>query len=780
MSNKQKIETKAYPMAAIREGVMFPHVESVLTFGRKKSIAAVEDAFNGEKLIVLVSQKKSSISDPKTEDLYKIGILAKVERTLKSNGEVNALVVGVTRVRIEYINASGPYLISVVTPIPDRIVEGPEIKALSTHLLNGFKKAVGLGKSVEFLNFMKMMSGISPAELSDQVASALDLPTNEKQKILEATSVLERMKIIIDHLNHEIKVLEIEKSIASKTQKKFDQSMKEAVLRERMKQIQKELGEEDGEEQDVKEFKKKLDKIKMPKEAKKKVDKELKRFSNLSSHNPEHSYIRTWLETVIDIPWSERTDDNVSIRNAQKILDKEHHGLEEVKERIEEFIAVMQLKKNAKKLKDRHVPTILCFVGPPGVGKTSIGKSIAKSMNREFVKVSLGGMRDEAEIRGHRRTYVGAMPGRIIQGMIDAGTKNPVFMLDEIDKVGSDFRGDPSSALLEALDPEQNNGFSDHYLDLPYDLSEVVFITTANVLDTIPSALRDRLEIIEFTGYTIDEKYQIARKYLVPKTLKSNGLKKSQFKISAATLKQLIVEYTREAGVRNLERQISKVMRKAAKRIASNKADSVVVNKRNISKYLGPREYSETIKEKMDTIGLATGMAWTQVGGDILFVEVAIMPGKGNIVLTGKLGDVMQESAKAAWSYVRSSWEKLGLSEGFYKKIDVHVHVPEGAVPKDGPSAGVTITTALVSALTKKPSKRDISMTGEITLRGRVLSIGGVKEKVIAAHRAGIKKVIMPKDNEKDLVKIPESVRDDIEFLFAEDVAEVLDWVLVK
>ncbi|OGV97590.1 endopeptidase La [Microgenomates group bacterium RBG_16_45_19] len=769
---------RSYIVAAIRDGVIFPHSEVVLTFGRPRSVKAVEQSFQTSREIVFVTQKRAQVADPQQADLYSVGVLATIERTLKTNQEINALVRGLTRVHLDQVDFSGSYLTAQVTELPDTVPVDPRLEAMNRHLLNDFKRAVNLGKAVEFLNFMKLMSGVEAPELVDQIAATLDIPTKEKQQVLETLDLLHRFEVVINKLNHEIQILEIEKNITSKTQKKFDKSMRESVLRERLRTIQKELGDESDEEQEIDEFKKKATKAKLPAEVKQKVDKEINRFTKMSVHSPEYSYIRTWLETVLDMPWNTRSRNNVSIKKAEQVLEADHYGLTEVKERIIEYLSVLTLKKQNPALKDRAVPTILCFVGPPGVGKTSIGRSIARALHRKFVKVSLGGIRDEAEIRGHRRTYVGAMPGRIIQGVRQVGTRNPVFMLDEIDKVGVDFRGDPSAALLEALDPEQNRDFSDHYLEVPFDLSEVIFITTANVLDTIPPALKDRLEIITFSGYTEIEKLQIAKKHLMTKTLQANGLRRSQITLKPEALKGIAKNYTREAGVRNLEREISKVMRKAAKRIASGETSKVTFGKKDLVKYLGPIKFSDTLAEKLSEPGLATGLAWTQVGGDIIFVEVAIMPGIGKVILTGKLGQVMQESAKAAWSYVRSRWQTLGLPRDFYKRIDIHVHVPEGAVPKDGPSAGVTIATALISALTKKPVRSDLGMTGEITLRGRVLEIGGVKEKVIAGHRAGLRRLILPKSNKKDLINIPASVSRDISFQFVDHMDQVLKLAL--
>ncbi|MFH0942638.1 MAG: endopeptidase La, partial [Candidatus Beckwithbacteria bacterium] len=583
-----------------------------------------------------------------------------------------------------------------------------------------------------------------------------------------------RLEEVSDFLSQELKILEIERTIASKTQKKFDKSMRETVLRERIKTIQKELGEEEDNKETA-DYKEKIKQAGITPTAKTKALEELKRLSSMGSYNPEAGYIRTYLDWLCDLPWSKSSPNNVKIKTAEKVLAADHYGLKEVKERILEYLAVMQLKKKSAAV----TPTILCFVGPPGVGKTSIGRSIAKALNRQFVKVSLGGIRDEAEIRGHRRTYVGALPGRIIQGIKTAKTNNPVFMLDEIDKVGTDFRGDPSAALLEALDPEQNKDFSDHYLELPFDLSKVMFITTANILDTIPPALKDRLEVISFSGYTADEKEQIATKYLVNKSLSANGLINSQLTLPITVLRQIITGYTREAGVRNLEREISKIMRKVAKKIALKNKGPFKVTLKNLTEYLGPQKFTPVLKEKKDDYGVATGLAWTQAGGDVLFIEVAVIPGKGKLILTGQLGDIMKESAQAAISYVRSRWQSLGLKKNFYQTVDIHIHVPEGAVPKDGPSAGITIATAIISALTKKKVKKTVAMTGEITLRGRVLEIGGVKEKVIAAHRAGITTVILPDQDKKYFNEIPAKIKKDLHFHFVSHLDQVLPLAFV-
>ncbi|OGD60727.1 endopeptidase La [Candidatus Beckwithbacteria bacterium RIFCSPLOWO2_02_FULL_47_23] len=769
---------RTVPLVPLRDGVVFPHTEAVLTFGRPKSNAGVEAAFRTDRLIVFVTQKNSQANEPGMNDIYGVGTLCSIERILKTDGEINALVKGMSRVKINQLTAQEPFLLAQVEELPETVEESDEMTALVKHVSNNFKTAVNIGKSVDFLMFMRVMGGVSASELADQVATNLDVDTPKKQLLLEETNVKKRLQAVSDHLSQELKILEIERSISTKTQRKFDKSMRETVLRERMRTIQKELGEDD-EDKDIKEYKQKINTAGMSEEVKKRALKEVERLSEMHAYNPEAGYLRTYLDWLCELPWGVSTPNQVTIKAAEKILETDHYGLKEVKERILEYLAVMQLKRKAL-AKGQSAsgrgggPTILCFVGPPGVGKTSIGRSIARALKRKFVKVSLGGIRDEAEIRGHRRTYVGALPGRIIQGIKTAGSNNPVFMLDEIDKVGNDFRGDPSAALLEALDPEQNHEFSDHYLEVPFDLSQVMFITTANILDTIPPALRDRLEVIRFAGYTADEKEAIAKKYLITKALTNNGLSNGNVKLPVTTLKKIIDSYTREAGVRNLEREINKIMRKIAKKIASGKKGKFTVAPKQLDDYLGPARFLPVLKEKRDEVGLATGLAWTQSGGDVLFIEVTVIPGKGRTTLTGQLGDVMKESAQAAISYTRSRWQALKLDKDFYYKNDIHLHVPEGAVPKDGPSAGITMATALISALTKKKVKKTVAMTGEITLRGRVLEIGGVKEKVIAAHRAGITTLILPKNNQKDLRDVPEKVKKEIKFYFVSHLDEVL------
>lgn len=765
-------ERLTLPVVPIREGVLFPSTESVLTFGRVISVEAVQEAKRAQNMVVLLSQRESNTDIPKQDQMFEVGTLAVVERTLSTEGQLNALVRGIGRVKVLNFTSTRPFIVAEVEKLSDIDVNDDETKALSTHLQKEFKRAVQMGKPVEFLNFMKLMSGMNDGELVDQIASTLSLETDEKQEILETLNIKDRLQMVIAYLAKEMKILEIEKDVASKTQQKFDKNMRENVLRERVKVIQKELGDIDDEEEVIIEYEQRLKRMKLPLEAKQKVQKEMRRLRQMSVNNPEAGYLRTWLDTVLELPWGKSSKGNVDLDKAQKVLDKNHYGLKEVKDRILEYIAVLQLKQ--KNPQDSHLPTILCFVGAPGVGKTSIGKSIAESLGRKFVKISLGGVRDEAEIRGHRRTYVGAMPGKIITGMKQAKTMNPVFMLDEIDKLSFDFRGDPSAALLEALDPEQNTGFEDHYMDMPFDLSNVIFITTANTLDTIPPALRDRLEIIRYSGYTEEEKFFIARQHLLDKVRRANGLKPTQLLIDEDEIKMIISRYTREAGVRNLERELNKVTRKAARAIAEGKEKKVELNPTLIREYLGPEQYDPNMAEQADEVGLATGLAWTAVGGEVLFVEVAITKGKGQVKLTGKLGDVMKESAQAALTYVHAHAKELGIKESTLEKTNVHIHVPEGAVPKDGPSAGITITTAIVSAYTNRPVRKDIAMTGEVTLRGKVMRIGGLKEKSIAARQAGVSTVLIPKENERDLVEVPDSVKSDLTFKPVAHVDEVL------
>ena len=781
--NKTKSKTqivRTVPIVAIRGSVVFPHTDTLLSFGRPKSVQAVNYAFQGDRVIAVFTQKDSKTTDPLESDLFEYGTIATISQMMSTEGEVHTLIRGHARVRLEEITSDAPYLVGKVVEVEEEKDDTPEIRALATRLSELFKKSINLGKQAEVMTVMKLVSGeIEPVELADQVATILDLKISEKQKILETFSLRARFEKVIGFLAHEVNILDIEKTISSKTQKRFEDQMRKAMLREKKKTIEEELGEEGEEEltaDEAGEYEDKIKKAKMPEDVQKRAEKELRRLTQLSPHNPEGAYIRNYLDWLVDMPWSSLSPNNIKISKAKKVLEEGHFGLDKAKERILEYLAVMKVKKDNKNSEEaeRSQPTILCFIGPPGVGKTSIGKSIADSLGRKFVRVSLGGIRDEAEIRGHRRTYVGALPGRIIQGIKNAGTKNPVFMLDEIDKVGMDFRGDPSSALLEALDPEQNKEFSDHYLEVPFDLSEVMFIATGNVLETIPDPLRDRMEIIRFAGYTEEEKYNIAQKFLWPKELKVHGIEDKKVKISEKALKEVISRYTRESGVRSLERNLANICRKIARMVAEKKSFPKVVNVADVHKFLGPQRFSSLVVERNDEVGMSTGLAVTASGGEILFIEVALMPGKGRLTLTGQLGEVMQESAKAAFTWAKSHYQDLGLRENFAAGIDVHIHVPEGAVPKDGPSAGTAISTALVSALTGIPVRRDVGMTGEVTLRGRVLEIGGVKEKVIAGHRAGLRTIILPQDNKKDIEDVPASVKKDVKFVFAEKLTDVL------
>lgn len=777
MKNESVKTQRRVPIVAIRGSVVFPRTDTLLSFGRPKSVSAVNTAFQADRVIAIFTQKDPRNTDPSQEDLYEMGTIATITQMMSTEGEIHALVRGQARITLEEIIAHEPHLIGMVSEISEEKEESSEITALSKRLVELFKKAINLGKQAEIMAVMKLVSGqVEPMELVDQIASLLEIKTKEKQELLETLSLSDRMKKVLDYLNHELTVLDLEKSISEKTQRRFEDQMRKAMLREKKRTIEKELGEEENGDfgsEEISELKKKIKEAKMPQIVMEKAQKELKKLAQSSPHNPESAYIRNYLDWLVEMPWSKASTNDVSIKTAGKILEERHYGMEKAKERILEFLSVIKII--GKKKIEESQPTILCFIGPPGVGKTSIGKSIAEALGRKFVRVSLGGIRDEAEIRGHRRTYVGALPGRIIQGIKNAGTKNPVFMLDEIDKLGVDFRGDPSSALLEALDPEQNREFSDHYLEVPFDLSEAMFIATGNILDTIPDALRDRMEVIRFPGYTEEEKFHIAKRFLWPKQFRVHGLEDKKIKTSEEAIKEIINRYTREAGVRNLERNLASICRKIARLVAEGKKYSKLIKVSNIHKFLGPQRFSSLIAEKKDEVGMSTGLAVTASGGEILFIEVALMPGRGKLTLTGQLGEVMQESAKAAFTWAKSHHQDLGLKPNFSQNIDVHIHVPEGAVPKDGPSAGTAITTALVSALTGIAVKREIGMTGEVTLRGRVLEIGGVKEKVIAGHRAGLKTIILPKDNKKDMEDVPENVKKDIKFVYAGEVTEVLD-----
>jgi ATP-dependent Lon protease len=747
--------------------VVLPSMVAPLGVGRPKSLAALESALAGDRTILLVAQKKDDQETPGPEDLYRTGTLCRILQVGKqADGTVQVVVEGTARAIVLEFTQTDPFFQVRIEPRVDPKEKSLEIEALMRGVTSQFERYARLSRSIPPEAFMLVMSSEEPGRLGDLVAQHLQLRVEDRQRLLEAPPK-ERLEIISGILTKEINILELERKIQNRVRKQMEKSQREYFLKEQMKAIQHELGEKDERAAEVEDYRKKIDDAKLPEKVKEKALEELGRLEKMPPMVAEAVVVRTYLDWIIALPWSVRTEDRLDIKAARTILDEDHYGLEKAKDRVVEYLAVRKLAPESK-------APILCFVGPPGTGKTSLGKSIARALGRKFVRVSLGGVRDEAEIRGHRRTYVGALPGRIIQGMRTAGSKNPVFMLDEIDKLGVDFRGDPSAALLEALDPEQNNAFSDHYLELPFDLREAMFITTANILDTVPPALRDRLEVIRFSGYIEEEKHHIATQFLIPKQVKENGLRPDQIVFTDDALKYVIREYTREAGVRNLEREIATICRKVAREVAEGEAGSVRVTRSSLQKFLGPTKFRYGIAEKEDETGAATGLVYTEQGGDIITVEATVVPGEGKLTLTGQLGDVMKESAQAALSYVRSRARRLGVDDTFASHYDVHIHVPAGAVPKDGPSAGITMATSLASALTGRVVKRDVAMTGEITLRGKVLPIGGIKEKVIAAHRAGIKTVVIPKENEKDLHEIPANVRKKLRFVFVEHMDQVL------
>jgi ATP-dependent Lon protease len=760
------------PLLPLRGLLVFPTMVLHLDVGREKSVKALETAMVEDHIILLTSQKDVSVDEPDMDDLYQMGTLARVKQLLKlPNGTFRVLVEGIARAIITETVSEEPYFMVKVEKFVDRTTKDLEDEALKRTMLEYFEQYINLSKRLSADIYASIADIDEPGRMADIIASHLPLKLEEKQRILETIDVKERIHKIIQILHNEKEVLQLEKKISMRVKQSMERTQKEYYLREQMKAIQKELGEKEGKAGEVEALKEKIEAAGMPSHVKETALKELDRYEKIPATSAESAVIRNYLDWLIALPWSTQTEDIHDIKRAEAILNEDHYGLEKVKERVLEFLSVQQLTKSLK-------GPILCLAGPPGVGKTSLARSIAKSLNRRFVRISLGGVRDESEIRGHRRTYVGAMPGRIIQGMKKAGTINPVFLLDEIDKMSSDFRGDPSAALLEVLDPEQNHTFSDHYIEEPYDLSKVMFIATANNLATIPQPLLDRMEIITIPGYTEVEKLQIAKRHLLPKQLKEHGLKKSSLQVRDDAMMSIIRYYTREAGVRELERQIAAICRKAARLIVSEEKKRVIITEKNIEEFLGKRKYRYGQAELEDQVGVATGLAYTAFGGDTLSIEVSLAPGKGKLVLTGKLGDVMKESAQAAFSYVRSRAEQLGIDPEFHEKYDIHIHVPEGAVPKDGPSAGITIATALISALTGRPVNRFVGMTGEITLRGRVLPIGGLKEKTLSAHRAGLKKVILPKDNEKDLEDIPDVVKNDLQFVLVSHLDEVLQHAL--
>ncbi|KFN01329.1 endopeptidase La [Bacillus clarus] len=761
------------PLLPLRGVLVYPTMVLHLDVGRDKSIQALEQAAMDENIIFLAMQKEMNIDDPKEDDIYSVGTVAKVKQMLKlPNGTLRVLVEGLHRAEVvDFIEEENVVQVSIRT-VTEQEEDDLEEKALMRTLLEHFEQYIKVSKKISNETFATVADVEEPGRLADLIASHLPIKTKQKQEILEIVSVKERLHTLISIIQDEQELLSLEKKIGQKVKRSMERTQKEYFLREQMKAIQTELGDKEGKGGEVEELREKIEQAGMPEETTKAALKELDRYEKLPASSAESGVIRNYIDWLLALPWTEATEDMIDLAHSEEILNKDHYGLEKVKERVLEYLAVQKLTNSLK-------GPILCLVGPPGVGKTSLARSIATSLNRNFVRVSLGGVRDESEIRGHRRTYVGAMPGRIIQGMKKAKTINPVFLLDEIDKMSNDFRGDPSAALLEVLDPEQNHNFSDHYIEEPYDLSKVMFVATANTLSSIPGPLLDRMEIISIAGYTELEKVHIAREHLLPKQLKEHGLRKGNLQVRDEALLEIIRYYTREAGVRTLERQIAKVCRKAAKIIVTAERKRVVVTDKNIVDLLGKHIFRYGQAEKTDQVGMATGLAYTAAGGDTLAIEVSVSPGKGKLILTGKLGDVMKESAQAAFSYIRSRAEELHIDPNFHEKNDIHIHVPEGAVPKDGPSAGITMATALISALTGIPVSKEVGMTGEITLRGRVLPIGGLKEKTLSAHRAGLTKIILPAENEKDLDDIPESVKENLTFVLASHLDEVLEHALV-
>ncbi len=762
------------PLLPVRETVLFPHMITPLFVGRDRSIKAIEAAQANNESLIVVTQRDPEMEDPRPEELYTIGTEVLIGRALRMpDGTTSVLTQGQRRAQIIEFTQIEPYLRARVHLIDDPITKPPATEALMRAVLALFEKVIHLNRALPEDAYVYAMNVTEPGWLADLVASTLDLELPIRQEVLEVLEPASRLQRLSILLAKELDVLELEDQIHTRVQREVDRSQREYYLREQVKAIQTELGEGDLASQEMSELHDKINAKTFPDEIKARAEKEIARLSQMPAMAPEVGIIRTYLDWLIDLPWSEASEDNLDVAHAAEVLDRQHYGLPKAKERILEYIAVRKLAA------DKMRSPILCFVGPPGTGKTSLGKSIAEALGRKFVRVSLGGIRDEAEIRGHRRTYIGAMPGRIIQTMRRAETINPLFMLDEIDKVGNDFRGDPSAALLEALDPEQNFAFSDHYLEVAYDLSKVLFVTTANSLDTIPPALRDRMEVIEFSGYIEEEKLAIAKHFLIPKQLSEHGITAEQLRLNDETVRSIIREYTYEAGVRNLDREIANIARKTARKVAESKRFSHQITPALLDKFLGPPKYTFGRSEAKDEIGVATGVAWSEGGGDILPIEVSLMRGKGGLMLTGQLGDVMQESIQAAMSYARSRADQLHIETNRFDKTDVHVHAPEGGIPKDGPSAGITVATALISAFTEQPVRREVAMTGEITLRGRILPIGGLKEKAMAAHRAGIKTLLVPKKNEKDLVEIPKKIRDDLKIILVEHMDEVLTAALL-
>ncbi len=760
------------PILAVKDQSMFPRMVLPMLVADPRHQRLVDEVLAGDKIVGLLALKGDITSDEVKglKDLHSIGVAAQVLQMAKNDeGGLRLVAQGLTRFRILEVVATNPYLVGRIEVVSDIVTDDMESRALVSNLRSLFRKVLELSPHLPSELTSLAASVDHPGALCDMVASALSITPEERQSIVEALDVTERLRRTVTLVNREIQVLELGSKIQDQVKEGLDKTQREYYLRQQLKAIQEELGEEEEADSEAEEIQRKLDEKALPDEVRAEAERELKRLGSMHASSAEYHVITTYLDWIIHLPWEEMTEDHLDIKKARAILEADHYDLDKVKRRILEYLSVRKLNPDMK-------GPILCFVGPPGVGKTSLGRSIARALGREFSRISLGGVRDEAEIRGHRRTYVGAMPGRIIQSLRRAGSRNPVFMLDEVDKIGADFRGDPSSALLEVLDPEQNFSFSDHYLDLPFDLSKVMFITTANVLDTIPPPLRDRMEILEIPGYTAEDKLAIAKRYLVPRQRTEHGLDAKRLTIADAAIKLLISGYTREAGLRNLEREIGSLCRWAARAIAEGEAEKVTINKKDVAEILGPQRIVPDTALRTAVPGVATGLAWTPTGGDILFVEASSMPGKGNLQLTGQLGEVMKESAQAAVSYLRANAEKFGLPPKFNEELDLHIHVPAGAIPKDGPSAGVTMFTALLSLLEGRPVNSDLAMTGEITLRGHVLPVGGIKEKVLAAHRAGIKTVILPAANERDLVEVPDKVKDKLNFKFAERMDQVAQW----
>jgi len=776
VSRKPELETglpDELGIIPLRDTVIFPYMIAPLVIGRARSLQLVDEAANGDRMIGLATQLKPDIEVPSPSDLYQVGTAAMILKMLKfPDGSTRILVQGTSRIRIKSFIQEEPYLKAKIESVPEVTDTSVETQALLRTVSDIFGKIVNLSPHLPDELQVAVMNIDNASRAADLIASNINLSTAEKQDILETFDIKERLQKLVSYLNRELQVLELGSKIQSQVKNEIDKSQREFYLREQLKAIRRELGETDERTLEIEELRQKIEAAKMPKEARDAAERELDRLSKMPPQAAEYTVSRTYLDWLITLPWSVCTEDVLDVGKAKQVLDEDHYDLEKVKERILEFLAVRKLKKDIK-------GPILCFVGPPGVGKTSLGKSIARALGRKFTRMSLGGIRDEAEIRGHRRTYVGALPGRIIQGIRKAASNNALFMLDEIDKIGSDFRGDPAAALLEVLDPEQNAYFSDHYLEVPFDLSKVMFITTANVLVTVPPALLDRMEVIEIPGYTDEEKLEIAKRYLIPRQLDAHGLSTDNVEFEDDAIMLLISEYTREAGLRNLERELANIIRKIARKVAEGEKEKTVVTRTRVPEFLGPQKYFREVAERTMLPGVATGLAWTEAGGDIIFVEASLMKGGKSLTLTGRLGDVMRESAQAALTYVRSKAGELDIDEDFYEKHDLHIHVPHGGVPKDGPSAGVTIATSLVSLLTRRPVRGDIAMTGEITLKGRVLPVGGIKEKILAARRAGIRRVILPRKNEKDLLEVPDIVKNGIEFIFVDTLDEVFEKALV-